>query len=221
MGYKEIAAGIPRIGATQEWVFHVIKQGITTGELAGGMQLKQDEISEALEVSHIPVREALRQLEARGLVKIMQNRGAYVTKLSRNVILDMMEVRANLSVMLFRSSAPMLTEEDYAELEQIVAEQAKETELFGCEELNYRFHEILGSHADNSIADLFLGMIHDNIDRYMRHNFYGDGNDRQRSLNEHRAILDACHRGDYESAAALLNEHILRTRDYIPEDIDI
>ena len=220
MDYREIAAQVPRTGATQVWVFHVLKHGIVNGELPGGMQLKQDEISEALNVSHIPVRESLRQLEAEGLVKIEHNKGAYVTKLSRNAILDMMEVRASLSVMLLKASAPKLTEEDFAKLEQIVAEQAETEELFRCEELNYRFHEILGQYADNSIANLFINMIHDNIDRYLRSNFYGDGNDRARSLAEHRAILDACRSADYELACNLLSEHILRTRDYIPQDID-
>ena len=77
MDYKAIAATVPpRNGAgTQDWVYRVIREGIISGELAGGTQLKQDEISEALNVSHIPVREALRQLEAQKLVTIHPNRG--------------------------------------------------------------------------------------------------------------------------------------------------
>ena len=71
MDYKAIAEQVgPRVGATQEWIFHVLREGIVGGKLPGGMQLKQDEISAALNVSHIPVREALRRLEAQGLVRI-------------------------------------------------------------------------------------------------------------------------------------------------------
>ena len=63
MDYKALASSVGnRDGyGTQEWVYHVLRTGIVNGTLPGGMQLKQDEISAALNVSHIPVREALRQ----------------------------------------------------------------------------------------------------------------------------------------------------------------
>ncbi|MBQ2770089.1 MAG: GntR family transcriptional regulator [Clostridia bacterium] len=117
MDYKRIAEQTgPRVGATQEWIFQVLRNGIINGNLPGGTQLKQDEISSALNVSHIPVREALRRLEAQGLVKIHPNRGASVTSLTQQSILDMMQVRATLAVMMLKNSAPHLTEKDYDEL---------------------------------------------------------------------------------------------------------
>jgi len=221
MNYKAIAEQTgPRTGATQEWVFRVLRTGIVNGDLPGGTQLKQDEISAALNVSHIPVREALRQLEAQGLVRIHANRGASVTKLSRGAILDMMEVRATLAVMALKNSIPFLNEEDFVQLEDVIAAQKLESDLFKTEELNYRFHNILSHHADNSIADLFMEMIHANIDRYMRKNFYTDAAHRQRSIGEHEQILAACRAGDGEQACNLLREHILNTKDYIPEDLE-
>ena len=84
MDYKAIAERLgPRSKVAQEWVYQVLKSGIVSGELKPGTQLKQDEISAALNVSHIPVREAVRRLEATGLVVIHQNRGASVSALSR------------------------------------------------------------------------------------------------------------------------------------------
>jgi len=220
MDYKAIADRIgPRTGATQEWVCRVLRQGIVSGDLPGGTQLKQDEISSALNVSHIPVREALRQLEAQGLVRIHPNRGASVAQLSRNTVLDMMEVRATLSVMKLRNSAPMLTEEDFIDLEHIIAQQKKESELFRTEQLNYRFHEILGSHDDNSIADMFMRLVHDNIDRYVRRSFYEEEAHRMRSIREHEEILAACRAGDFDKACDLLHAHIIYAKDYIAEDL--
>ena len=114
MNYKEIADQLgPRTGATQEWVFQVLKEGIVSGELKSGMQLKQDEISSMLAVSPIPVREALRKIEALGLVNIKTNKGATVQVLQRNHVLDMMEIRAMLSAMKLKNSAPLFTEEDF------------------------------------------------------------------------------------------------------------
>lgn len=214
--YKEIASHLgPRTGATQEWVCRVLRNGIVKGEIAGGTQLKQDEISGALNVSHIPVREALRQLEAQGLVTINPNRGAVVSTLSRDQLLDMMEVRATLSVMKLKTSAPKLTQEDYAELEAVIAEQKKATELFEIEQLNYRFHGILGSRDENSIADRFMDLIHDNIDRYLRHDFYDDPEHRAKSVEEHEQILNACKRGAYDEACELLKGHIMNAKEYI------
>ncbi len=219
MDYKAIADQVgPRVGATQEWIFHVLREGIISAKLPGGMQLKQDEISAALNVSHIPVREALRRLEAQGLVRIHPNRGAAVTELTRSELLDMMEVRATLSVMMLKNSAPLLTKADFDALESVVKQQ-RETpieDLVRSEELNYRFHEILTSHAANSMANFLLELVHANIDRYLRASFYGTSQTRQVSINEHEAIMLTCREGDFESACNLLRDHILNAKEFIP-----
>jgi DNA-binding GntR family transcriptional regulator len=219
MDYKAIAEQVgPRVGATQEWIFHVLREGIISGKLPGGMQLKQDEISAALNVSHIPVREALRRLEAQGLVRIHANRGAAVTELTRSELLDMMEVRATLSVMMMRGSAPMLNKADFDALEEIVRQQRETTveDIVRSEELNYKFHEILTSHAKNSMANLLLELVHANIDRYLRANFYGSAQTREVSINEHEMIIQTCREGDFESASKLLRDHILNAKQFIP-----
>lgn len=219
MDYKAIADQVgPRVGATQEWIFHVLREGIISAKLPGGMQLKQDEISAALNVSHIPVREALRRLEAQGLVRIHPNRGAAVTELTRSELLDMMEVRATLSVMMLKNSAPMLTKADFDALESVVKQQ-RETpieDLVRSEELNYRFHEILTSHAANSMANFLLELVHANIDRYLRASFYGTPQTRAVSINEHEAIMLTCREGDFETACNLLRDHILNAKEFIP-----
>ena len=219
MDYKAIAEQVgPRVGATQEWIFHVLREGIISGKLPGGMQLKQDEISAALNVSHIPVREALRRLEAQGLVRIHANRCAAVTELTRSELLDMMEVRATLSVMMMRNSAPMLTRTDFDALDEIVRQQRETSveDIVRSEELNYKFHEILTSHAKNSMANFLLELVHANIDRYLRASFYGTPQTREVSINEHEAIIMTCREGDFDSACNLLRDHILNAKQFIP-----
>ncbi|MEA4940003.1 MAG: GntR family transcriptional regulator [Christensenella sp.] len=219
MDYKAIADQVgPRVGATQEWIFHVLREGIISAKLPGGMQLKQDEISAALNVSHIPVREALRRLEAQGLVRIHPNRGAAVTELTRSELLDMMEVRATLSVMLLRNSAPLLTKADFDAMEEVVKQQREtaDEDLVRSEELNYRFHEILTSHAANSMANFLLELVHANIDRYLRASFYGTPQTREVSINEHELIIMTCREGDFEAAGNLLRDHILNAKEFIP-----
>lgn len=220
MNYKAIAERMgARVGATQEWVFQVLRSGIINGELPGGIQLKQDEISSALNVSHIPVREALRRLEAQGLVTIHPNRGASVTKLTRDDLLDMMEVRATLSVMQLRKGAPLLTKADYELLDQIILRQREANDLFTCEDLNYQFHGMFAAHAENTFATLLMEIIHANTDRYMRSSFYSAPETREISLHQHEQILAACRAGEYEAACKLLREHILDAKNYMPNEL--
>ncbi|MBQ2202138.1 MAG: GntR family transcriptional regulator, partial [Clostridia bacterium] len=135
MDYKALAANVEnREGfGTQEWVYRVLRAGIVNGTLPGGMQLKQDEISSALNVSHIPVREALRQLEAQQLVTIHANRGATVTELSRDMLINTMQVRAAISVAMLAVAVPRMTEEDFRALDAILEELRSTTDLIATE----------------------------------------------------------------------------------------
>ena len=220
MNYKAIAERLgPRVGVTQEWVFQVLRQAIIDGSIPEGTQLKQDEISSALNVSHIPVREALRSLESQGLVTIHPNRGAQVTKLSRQALLDMMEIRATLSAMLLKNGAPQLSQEDYRALDELILRQRQEADPFKCEGLNTGFHDLLCSRADNAVAKLLLEIVHANIDRYLRDSFYSERATREISIRGHEDILAFCRAGDYERASEILKKHIMDAVALIPESV--
>ncbi|HPF53310.1 MAG TPA: GntR family transcriptional regulator [Eubacteriales bacterium] len=220
MDYKELANLVgPRVGATQEWVYHVLRKGIIDGILPGGMQLKQDEISAALNVSHIPVRESLRQLEAQGLVRIQPNRGASVTQLSREMVIDMMEIRAYISANILKTAIPLMTEDDFAQVAELIDRERNERDLFVVEQINYDFHDLLLKKAGNVVADLIMEIIHANIDRYLRSSFYSSDETRQISIDEHEAILAACKARDVDTASRLLSDHILDAVKYLPSTL--
>lgn len=220
MGYREIGETIPRSSAS-EWVYQVIRKGIVSGEFKGGMQLKQDEISEALNVSHIPVREALRRLESQGLLVIHQNRGAQVRSLTRRNIEDMLEVRASLAVVSLKNSAGLFTPEDLAEMELCIAELRQAPDVQTSTELNERFHTMLGKYADNPCADLFMKLIRDNTDRYLSCHYYSTEEMRNVTADGHQAIVDALRAGDTRKACDLLWDHIVKSLIYIPEENDL
>ena len=187
--------------------------------LPGGMQLKQDEISAALNVSHIPVREALRQLEAQRLVTIHPNRGATVTELSRELLINYMQVRAAISAEMLSVAIPRMTDDDYAELNELLDAQRSASDLMESETLNIQFHDLLIKKANNPVADMLMEIIHANIDRYLRSGFYSDAADREVSVTEHQAILDACKRRDAEEAVRLLHAHIMGAVTRIPHTV--
>lgn len=221
MDYKALAANVEnREGfGTQEWVYRVLRAGIVNGALPGGMQLKQDEISAALNVSHIPVREALRQLEAQQLVTIHANRGATVTELSREMLINTMQVRAAISVAMLAIAIPHMTEEDFAELDRILEEERHTSELIASENINIHFHEVLIQKANNPVADMLMEIIHANIDRYLRTGFYSDAAERELSVAEHEKILAACKARNVDEAVRLLQAHIMDAAALIPENV--
>ncbi len=83
-----------------------IRQAILSGRYPAGSQLRQDALAETYGVSRIPIREALFQLEAEGLVRIVPQKGAIVSELSQAEIDDVFELRALLEPRLYRRSAP-------------------------------------------------------------------------------------------------------------------
>jgi DNA-binding GntR family transcriptional regulator len=85
-----------------------IEQAIVDGLLPAGELLRQDEIAAHFQVSKIPVREALKHLEAKGLVTFLRNRGAVVASLSTAEIDEYMEIRALLEARAARLSAPLI-----------------------------------------------------------------------------------------------------------------
>ncbi len=91
-----------------------LRQEILAGSYPAGSQLRQDALAQAYEVSRIPVREALFQLEAEGFVRIVPHKGAIVSGLSLDEINDVFELRKLLEPRLLVSSVPALTAEDFA-----------------------------------------------------------------------------------------------------------
>src|SRR5215831_18505414 len=97
-----------------------LREQIIRGEIPEGAQLRQDAIAAQYQVSRIPVREALRQLDAEGLIAIVPNRGAIVPALSPDDIEEIFSIRALLEPEVLKRSIPHLTQEDLAEADAIL-----------------------------------------------------------------------------------------------------
>lgn len=212
MDLKMIAEEMqPKSMAARDWVFQVIRTAIVRGVLPGGVPLRQDEISSALSVSHIPVREAFRQLEAQGLIRIYPNRGAVVTKLSREEMSNVMDVRITLELGAIRRSVPSMTDEVIARAETIYDGLSTERDLNAIEDLNLRFHFVLYEPANNPVMFQFIDQLHANVDRYVRP-FYSEVEIHYNSNEEHKQLLEACRARDVELSSAILRTHLETTK---------
>ena len=217
MDLKKIAEEMqPRSMAARDWVFQVIRTAIVRGELPGDMPLRQDEISTALSVSHIPVREAFRQLEAQGLVRIYPNRGAVVTKLSCKELSDVMDTRILLEVGALRLALPHITEENLARARELLELFSKEKDPIKGAELNLKLHFSLYDPCDNQTLLSLIDQMHANVDRYITP-FFGkeEVSAELYTVDEHSQIISACESKDTELATAILRTHLQRTKNLL------
>lgn len=217
MDLKKIAEEMqPRSMAARDWVFQVIRTAIVRGELPGDMPLRQDEISTALSVSHIPVREAFRQLEAQGLVRIYPNRGAVVTKLSCKELSDVMDTRILLEVGALRLALPHITEGDLARARELLELFSKEKDPIKGAELNLKLHFSLYDPCDNQTLLSLIDQMHANVDRYITP-FFGkeEVSAELYTVDEHSQIISACESNDTELATAILRTHLQRTKNLL------
>lgn len=192
---------------SKDWVFQILRYGIIRGQLPAGMQLKQDEISATLHVSHIPVREAFKQLEAQGLVTIYPNRGAVVKTLDKTELSEIMEIRTMLEIGALRQAMPNLTDEAVLLAREYYEHAVNETNFNIRENLNHKIHFTLYEYAGNKMLMQYLEQLHANVDRYIRA-FYTDADKNDQSNLEHKQLIDACMKRDTELAVKILAEHL-------------
>jgi len=203
-------SAIPRQSLTSA-VADKLRDQIIRGEMAEGTQLRQDAIATQYQVSRIPVREALRQLDAEGLIAIVPNRGAIVPALSPDDIEEIFSIRALLEPEVLKRSIPHLTQEDLGEAEAIlrtyVNELRRQDHVSTWGRLNWQFHSILYSRANQPRSLAIIRNVNNSGERYTRLQLYLT-HGMKRANDEHHKILQLCRQRDVPGACRLLHEHI-------------
>jgi DNA-binding GntR family transcriptional regulator len=197
----------------QEFVYRTLRDAIMQGMLAPGERLVIDELARQLDVSAIPVREALQLLQSESLVVLVPHAGCTVAPISRDAIIDIFTVLEGLELVAMRVAAERGTEEDFAVIEQIVdamdsAIAANHFEEWS--ELNGRFHFAI---CTLTRLELLQDMTKRLLDRWQRvrryyfKNVLGHGHRMEQAQIEHRAILAALRARDVETVQALARAH--------------
>jgi len=187
-----------------------LRHDILHGGLEPGLPLRQDEIAARCGVSKIPVREALLQLVAEGLVNFQPNRGFTVAGLQPEEAEEILEIRAVLECQAIRDAMPKMADEDVARASRILDQAEATPELDRWSDLNWEFHASLYAPAKRKRLLDLIRQVSNPTDRYIRV-LIANANYRGRAEREHRAILSACEMRNAEAAAALLDQHIRQT----------
>lgn len=201
----------PNLGAAptaSDIILIYLRDAIADGALNEGEPIRQDEVARLFNVSKIPVREALKRLEAEGLVAFQRNKGAIVTPVSEPEIAQIFETRAILESNALRLSVPHMTEATFVEAEALCDAFARETNAAQWSALNWQFHSRLYLDAQRPFLVATIRAVNDRLERYLRVQLsLSDG--LARADREHREILSACRKGDADGSARLLYAHIM------------
>ena len=188
-----------------------LRERILRGDYPEGEPLRQDALAEELGVSRIPVREALRQLEAEGLVTFSPHRGAVVSVLSLDEIDELFDLRAEIECELLRRAIPKMSKEQLDRATDVLDEfqdalAAGEATRWG--PLNWHFHAALYAPANRNLTMGVLQKLHQHSDRYFRMQvLLAHGG--MKANEEHRAIAAAVKKKDVKTATQLMRAHIL------------
>jgi Transcriptional regulators len=184
-----------------------LREAILDGRLPCGTALRQQELADLFGVSRMPVREALRQLEAQSLLNVVQHKGAVVAPLITNNAVETYALRSVLESFALRLSIPLLDDNDLALAAQYIEQLETETDHAQIGKLNRLFHMSLYHKAPNSkLLDLIERELNEE-ERFLRFHLSSMGLGKL-SQDDHRALLDAARAKDIDNAVVLLERHL-------------
>lgn len=194
----------------EESVFFALEEEILSGKLKRGVTLTETVLSQRLGVSRTPIRGALSRLGDEGLVEIHPNRGAVVVGIGDEELRDIYKIRIRLEGLASAEAAARIRESDLARLRHLVELSEfyiakRDTEHL--KELDSEFHSIIYEASGNRLLCKTLSELHRNIQFYRKRSL-ALGDRLEKSVGEHREILDAIERGDAEAADRLTSAHI-------------
>lgn len=196
-----------------ERVAEIIGQRILSGKLQPGQRIKQDELANELEISRIPVRDALRILETRGLVTLKANTGARVASLTAHDMDISYKIRERLEPLLLAESMPNLTAADIADMRAIKAQMEATDDVETFLTLNREFHWAAFRGNESPILAQIVERLWDTTQVY-RHAYARlalQDDERRSVMNaERELLLGAIERGEVDMAPRVLAIHIRR-----------
>jgi DNA-binding GntR family transcriptional regulator len=206
--------GVPkgtRHRTKQQFVYRTLREAIVRCELPPGQRLVIDDLARRLEVSSIPVREALQLLQSDGLVVTVPHVGTSVASLSRESVAEVFAVMEGLEMVATRAAAQRARPEDMTSLAEIVALMDRALATGAHEqwaELNTRFHVAISRLTDMPMLQDMMERALDRWDRVRRFFFTGVLVHRaQQAQKEHHALLEAMHARDWDRLEETVRDH--------------
>lgn len=192
-----------------------LRRRILFGEVAEGTPLMQEQLAAEFGISKVPIREALFQLEAEGFVTQQFHRGAVVSGLSPEQIMEIFELRSQIEAWLLELAMAAATEEDIANARSMADQFETSDDPVVAWDWNWRFHEALYQPAGKPFAVEHLKKLHSQTARYVRMQ-YSLALDKSKIAQEHLELLELF-RQKSPKAKTYLRNHIITAATKLTE----
>ncbi|HMQ93812.1 MAG TPA: GntR family transcriptional regulator [Amaricoccus sp.] len=190
-----------------------LREMIIAGELAPGVRLIEAELCELFSISRTPLREALRVLEVEGLVDFYPNRGAVVSTISAEEVVQQFEVLANLERVALELAMARMSPADLARINRmhdrmIALYEAKQRRE--CFQKDFDIHNRIVALCGNPVLrDMHAGLM--TRSRRVRYFALHSKSRWSEAMSEHQAFMQAINDKDIQRASLLMRDHVLRT----------
>lgn len=211
---------IPR-AALHEQVAHRLRQMLVEGRIAPGAKLNERELSELLNVSRTPLREAIKMLAAEGLVELLPNRGAIAVALTEADVLNTFEVMAGLEAQSGELAAQRITPQELAEIQAMHFEMMAaytRKDLSAYYTINSRIHNAINAAAKNPVLAQVYTQVNARL-QALRFRSNQDGEKWKRAVKEHEKMIDALAAHDAAAMRDVLLAHLRNKRDVVLEQL--
>ena len=193
--------------STTDIVAGVLRDAIITGVLRAGEELNQVVLARQFGISRVPVREAIRLLEAQGLVISQPHKRTVVSSLTPSTLEEIFDVRVYLESAALAAAIPRMTPDVLGELDNLVLQMDQDVDHRAWMRLNDQFHDALYRLSGREFITSLIRQLRQQVERYFWAG--GHGVRRNRPANaEHHRILDACRAGDVTRAQDELRRHL-------------
>lgn len=198
------------IGKSQETqaarIARILTDRIVSGEIAPGTRLRQDHIAEEFGASHVPVREAFRELQIQGLAEGLPRRGFRVTDFDLAELREVAEMRASLESLALRHAAPNMTRAILIEAEEVTRRADTADNVRDWETANRQFHRLILSPCRMPRLLRTIDDLHVASARFLFAAWRRDWE--ARTDHDHRSVIDALRKGQTDLACATLARHV-------------
>jgi DNA-binding GntR family transcriptional regulator len=204
-------------GSSQQQAYAYLQDAIVSGALPGGTRLKPDSIATELSISRMPVREAIRQLDAEGYVTIRPNRGAVVTSRTREEVAELFEIRAALEGTALRLGTARVTADMLDDIEL----DLRRLRGVGTDHASWigrhdDFHDRLCRTSGRRQLEAECRRYRLAVQAYVRL-YLKSGRTFEQPGFEHEHLVDALRSGDGELAERKARSHIMANADAIAQ----
>ncbi|MEK5522833.1 GntR family transcriptional regulator [Heyndrickxia sporothermodurans] len=193
-------------------VYQHLRNAILSRKLAPGKQLKETTISEALQVSRTPIRNAIQKLSLEGLVDLIPNKGAFVTNPTRDEIIQAYQLRDKLEYMAVCTAIDYMDENDYEEISRLIEEEHKVLVEKNVEEYvtaNKQFHLLITRKCQNKFLNSFIETLINQTSIYLilYDDFFENPLQKPYSPKEHKRILELIKNNKKDELKIELSKH--------------